>query len=115
MSARRLDGMLWWIDRWRTSSAFTHLTLEEQGAYRNLIEAAWLREGVLPDDDRILANACGDATAWPRLKVRVLAYFERTPEGWRNTTADEIRGKLRALRGHRRAAGLQGAAGRWGR
>jgi uncharacterized protein YdaU (DUF1376 family) len=75
---------LWHIDRWRTSSAFTDMTLEEQGAYRNLIDELWLRGGVLPDDDRVLGRLCGDSSAWARVSHAVMAKFERTKDGWKN-------------------------------
>jgi uncharacterized protein YdaU (DUF1376 family) len=110
----RRTGMLWWIDRWRKSTAFTDMTLEEQGAYRNLLDEAQLRGGPIPNDERILAKACGDATAWPRVREVVLARFELTPEGWRNATADEVREKGIAISETRSAAGIKGNLKRWG-
>lgn len=86
----RLTGLWWWIDRWRKSSAFLLMTLEEQGAYRNLLDAAALQGGVLPNDERVLANASGDALAWRRVKKTVMARFRLTDEGWRNETLDEV-------------------------
>jgi uncharacterized protein YdaU (DUF1376 family) len=80
----------WWVDRWRKSTAYTDLTLSEQGAYRNLLDELWLREGVLPNDQRILAKVCGDAVEWPKVRDKVLARFHLTDEGWRNVTHDEI-------------------------
>src|SRR5512139_1137583 len=89
----------WWIDRWRKSTAYTDLTLEEQGAYRNLLDELWLRGGLLPNDERILAKICGDALAWSRVRPAVLARFELTSDGWRNTTHDQV-----AHQAERRAA-----------
>lgn len=86
----RLTGLWWWIDRWRKSSAFRDMTLEQQGAYRNLLDDAALRGGPLPDDDRILGKASGDALAWKRLKAVILARFTLGPDGWRNETLDEV-------------------------
>ena len=85
-----MTGLWWWIDRWRTSDAFRMMTLEEQGAYRNLLDEAALAEGVLPNDERILARACGDATRWPDLRDRLLAKFTLTAGGWRNDTLDAV-------------------------
>jgi len=85
-----MKGLLWWIDRWRTSAAFRDMTLEEQGAYRNLLDEAYLSGGVLPTDDRVLAKACGDATRWPAVRDRVLAKFTRTPDGWQNDTLSAV-------------------------
>jgi len=83
-------ALYWWIDRWLKSTAYTDMTLEQQGAYRNLLDAATLRGGALPDDDRILAKACGDALAWAGIKDVVLARFYKTSKGWRNKTLDQV-------------------------
>jgi uncharacterized protein YdaU (DUF1376 family) len=83
-------ALYWWIDRWRKSSAFMDMTLEEQGAYRNLLDEAHLRGGPLPDDERILAKACGDALSWKRVQIAVMARFELKADGWHNSTLDEV-------------------------
>jgi uncharacterized protein YdaU (DUF1376 family) len=92
----RLTGLWWWIDRWRKSRAYMDLNLEEQGAYRNLLDEARLRaaDGTgIPDDDRILAKACGDATRWKKLRKHVLAHFTLEADGWHNATLEEIVGE----------------------
>lgn len=83
-------ALFWWIDRWRRSSAFMDMTLAEQGAYRNLLDEAHLRGGALPMDERILAKACGDAMAWPKVREAVMARFEKRADGWHNFTLDEV-------------------------
>lgn len=84
-------GLWWWIDRWRKSTAFTDMTLEEQGAYRNLLDEATLRGGALPDNERILAKACGDALRWKHVRAAVLARFPLGDDGMRrNETLDEV-------------------------
>ena len=83
-------ALYWWIDRWRKSTAYADLTLEEQGAYRNLLDEATLRGGPLPDDERILAKASGDATRWRRVRRAVMKRFIKTPDGWRNLTLDKV-------------------------
>lgn len=83
-------GLWWWIDRWRKSSSFMDMTLEEQGAYRNLLDEAWLRGGPLPNDERVLAKACGDALAWKRVRAAVMARFTLATDGWRHETLDEV-------------------------
>mgnify|MGYP001600513027 CR=1 FL=1 len=104
----RLTGLLWWIDRWRKSTAFTDMTLEEQGAYRNLIDEAHLRGGPIPNDERILAKACGDALAWTRVQTAVMARFELRPDGWHNATLDAIFAKTVELSRERSIAGRRG-------
>jgi Uncharacterized protein conserved in bacteria len=85
-----LNGLMWWIDRWRKSTAYIDMTLEEQGAYRNLLDEACLRGGPIPNDERVLARACGDVMAWKRVKAAVLAHFTLTPDGYRNETLDDV-------------------------
>ena len=105
----------WWIDRWRKSTAYTDMTLAEQGAYRNLLDELWLRGGLLPDDDRVLAKVSGDALEWPKVRAKVMARFQRTPEGWRNETHDEVvRGSGRqAEKGQKRASAAPRSGGRF--
>ena len=86
----RATALWWWIDRWRKSTAYIDMTLEEQGAYRNLLDEAALSDGVLPNDERILARASGDATRWPALREHLLAKFTLTPAGYRNDTLDAV-------------------------
>lgn len=85
-----MNALWWWIDRWRKSTAYTDMTLEEQGAYRNLLDEATLRGGPLPTDERILAKACGDALAWKKVRAKVLERFILTAQGWRHPTLDEV-------------------------
>lgn len=103
----------WWIDRWRKSTAYTDMTLEEQGAYRNLIDELWLRGGVLPNDDRILAKICGDALAWARVREVVLRRFVLTAEGWRNPTHDEVAAGSGKFQKAQSVKGKKGAEKRW--
>ncbi len=86
----RLHAMFWFIDRWRSSTAYTDMSLEEQGAYRNLLDEAQIRGGVIPDEERILEKACGDVRAWKRVRTAVLARFTLTADGWRNETLDKV-------------------------
>lgn len=86
----KLRGLIWWVDRWRQSSAYVDMTLEEQGAYRNLLDEAHMRGGALPLDDRILAKACGDAMRWRFIRKNVLKRFEKRADGWHNATLDAV-------------------------
>lgn len=85
-----MNGLYWWIDRWRKSTAYTDMSVEEQGAYRNLLDEATLRGGYIPNDDKILAKACGDPRIWKRVRTVVLARFELQPDGWHNATLDGV-------------------------
>jgi len=66
------------------------MTLEEQGAYRNLLDECWLRGGPIPLDERILARASGDPVVWPKIRNRVMVHFKKFADGWRNATLDEV-------------------------
>jgi uncharacterized protein YdaU (DUF1376 family) len=86
----KLTGMIWWIDRWRKSTAFVDMTAEEQGAYRNLIDEAWLRGGVIPDNPRAIAKVSCAEERWPKIKRVVMERFYLADGGWRNATVDEV-------------------------
>lgn len=84
----------WWIDRWRQSAAYTDMTAEEQGLYRNLLDEVWLREDhIVPDDERILGRVSGDHEAWKRCGKKVLRWMKKVPGGWTQTTALEVIGQ----------------------
>lgn len=71
----------WLIDRWRKSGAYLEMTSREQGMYRNLIDEAVLRDGVIPNDERLLSRACGDPLEWPDARDKVLRWFTPTLDG----------------------------------
>jgi uncharacterized protein YdaU (DUF1376 family) len=104
----------WWIDRWRRSTAYTDMTAEEQGVYRNLLDECWLRGGVIPDDDFALKKISGDPDAWPRVRKKVLDRFKKCEGGLRNETADEVIAKSSSLHQVRSEAGKRGNKARWG-
>jgi len=66
------------------------MNVEQQGAYRNLLDEATLRGGRLPNDEQTLARACGDPRIWKRVRPKVLQWFTLGPDGWRNDTLDEV-------------------------
>ena len=90
MRPMQYRALYWWIDRWRKSTAFVDMTLEEQGAYRNLLDEATLRGGALPVNDRALAKASGDAVRWPKLRKVIMRRFVRRRDGYHNETLDSV-------------------------
>lgn len=81
----------WWIDRWRNSTAYTDMTAEEQGLYRNLLDEVWMRpDHVIPDDQRVLARISGDHEAWKRSGRKVLQWMKKVPNGWTHIVALEV-------------------------
>src|SRR5262245_11320973 len=108
-----MNALTWWIDRWRKSSAYTAMTLAEQGAYRNLLDEATLRGGALPLDDATLAKACGDPREWRAVRKKVLARFTRQRDGYHNETLDLVLAKMQQISAQRSVAGHLGADARW--
>jgi hypothetical protein len=86
----KVRALYWWIDRWRKSTAYTDMSLEQQGAYRNLLDEAALRGGALPLDDKAIAKASGDATRWPKLKKTIMQRFVKRRDGYHNETLDSV-------------------------
>jgi len=110
-----MRGAWWWIDRWRKSSAFICMTLEQQGLYRNLLDVIWLFDGkAIPDEEKALISASGgDARAWAEHGATVLKWMRRVEGGWTNDTATEIMTEARRLSKIRAEAGAKGARSRW--
>jgi uncharacterized protein YdaU (DUF1376 family) len=100
----------WWIDRWRKSTAYTDMTAEQQGVYRNLLDELWLRDGILPLSEKALSQISGDSEAWPRARAVVLSRFERTDAGYRHQTHDEVSSQSRGFRDAQADAGRARAA-----
>jgi uncharacterized protein YdaU (DUF1376 family) len=114
-------GLWWWIDRWRRSPPWTDMSLAEQGGYRNLLDEQRLRGGRIPNDERVLAKACGDPLEWPVIREKVLAKFDVSEDGqWlSNRTATEVNAvsdslsEAQAAKGKARAAGAARVKGRF--
>ena len=88
-----MRGAFWWIDRWRQSSAYMDLSAEERGVYRELLDELWLRDGLLPANDRLFERLSGSPEVWARVGKNVITRFALTPEGYRNKTHDEVSGE----------------------
>lgn len=61
-----------------------HLSLEEHGAYLQLLMIAWRTpDCALPDDDKRLAMMLSvTPKKWSRLKPQVMAFWDRSDGGW---------------------------------
>jgi uncharacterized protein YdaU (DUF1376 family) len=100
----------WWIDRWRKSTAYMCMNAEEQGLYRNLLDACWLfPKAIIPDDERTLMMASGgEPEAWARSRKKVLKWMQKVPGGWTNETAKKVIKDYLGLRYARAQAGRKG-------
>lgn len=86
-----------------------HLSTEQHGAYRLLLDECWMREGVLPDNDRLLSKLTGLTPAkWSRIKGDVLAFFTWTPNGWRHKRIETELAKAAEAKSRRSQAGRKG-------
>ena len=101
--ARDSLGMMPWYPRdWRASTARAQLTVVGRLAYRELLDAGWLQGGSLPSDDRSLAGLAGISLKdWARVRVEVLAYFDKGEDG-------RLRNRRQAWE-HERAVALRDA------
>lgn len=61
-----------------------HLSLEEHGAYLQLLLIAWRSEGcALPDDDKRIARMLGvTPSRWAKLKPSIMAFWTLSEAGW---------------------------------
>ena len=77
-----------------------HLTLEEDGLYRRMLDMHWLTKGKgLPDDDLRLANTLRvDMATWLRLKPMMAPFFQIANGVWLNRrNYAEYLGRLEAM------------------
>lgn len=90
------------------------LTTIEHGAYLLLIMQAWMRGGLLPDDnDRLRAMTRMDLKAWNRSRETIMALFRKVEGGYRHKRIDRDMEARTAVSRVRGAAGKAGAKGRW--
>lgn len=67
------------------------MTPTEKGVYRDLLDELWLRDGLLPLDERVLRSVSRSSPkVWAKVRANVLSHFTLTKDGWRNATHDKI-------------------------
>jgi uncharacterized protein YdaU (DUF1376 family) len=113
--------MRWHVTRWRNSPRVLQMPLAAQGAYRNLLDAAWQQGGRLPNLPAVLWKyaLAQSPEEFAAVSAQVLAMFTVSECGnWlsnetlmeecadRMTFADELSRK-------RSEAGKKGSAARW--
>jgi len=113
--------MRWHVTRWRNSPRVLQMPLAAQGAYRNLLDAAWQQGGRLPNLPAVLWKyaLAQSPEEFAAVSAPVLAMFTVSECGnWlsnetlmeecadRSTFADELSRK-------RSEAGKKGSAARW--
>ncbi len=83
-----------------------HLSLEEHGAYLQLLMIAWRIEGCcLPDDDARLARMLGvTAAKWRKLKPSVMAFWTLQDGAWKQARLTKEREFVEQKRAKNKAA-----------
>ena len=106
-----LRAAWWWIDRWRRSTAYTDMTAEERGVYRELLDEVWQRPNhIIPDDPLVFARLAGGADVWARCSPKVLRWMQREAGGWTNATAMDVIKQSQEFRDRQAAKGRTRAA-----
>jgi uncharacterized protein YdaU (DUF1376 family) len=121
MAEKGRPWMRWHVTRWRNSPRVLQMPLAAQGAYRNLLDAAWQQGGRLPNLPAVLWKyaLAQSPEEFAAVSAQVLAMFTVSECGnWlsnetlmeecadRTTFADELSRK-------RSEAGKKGSAARW--
>jgi uncharacterized protein YdaU (DUF1376 family) len=82
LTMAEFPAMNWFADAYLADTR--HLSLEEHGAYRLLLDIAWRSPNrTIPDDDKRLSQMLGITRArWLRMRPTILAFWQRTDGGW---------------------------------
>lgn len=95
------------------------LSRVQKDAYKNLLQACFDCEGVLPDDGKLLARICDlDIRTFRKHQPVLMAFFYAAPEGWRHSRIDSDLARIARVKAHRSLAGQKGGlktAMRWHR
>lgn len=110
-------AMLPWFWRdWLAGNAKAVMSLECQGAYRNLIDRQWSSpDCMLPnDDDTLRAYAGATEDEWLRVRSRIMAWFDATDDGklFNKRVRFEWK-KSRSGRAEKRQRSKEAANARW--
>lgn len=105
-----------WVEADFRRKTLTMSRLQRE-AYRSLLQACFDCEGVLPDDDKLLARICNlDVRTFRRHRPVLEPFFYTSPDGWRHHRIDEDLARLAKQRDRLSAIGQKGGlvtAMRW--
>ena len=122
MAEKGRPWMRWHVTRWRNSPRVLQMSLAAQGAYRNLLDAAWQLGCRLPNLPELMWKyaLAQSAEEFAGLAAQVMAMFTVTDDGkWltNETLTEECAGRAEfaeELSRKRSSAGRKGNAARWG-
>jgi len=90
-----------------------HLSAEEDGAYRRLIDACWLRGGLLPaSDERFAIITKLTPKRWRAIKATISEFFLVADDGWRHKRVTKELAKAAQITEQRRNAGQSSGVAR---
>jgi len=105
------------VNDWLSSTSIKLMTLEEEGAYLNLLLHAWNDDNCcLPDNDKHLAALSKLGERWYGSKEKIKANFQPDPERPGkifNAKQRAVRAEQKARQDAARARGQKGAQARW--
>lgn len=106
----------WYPKDYLTDENVMVMTLEEEGAYRRLMDHCWL-QGSIPNDMRSLAALCKNITTsrMKKLWLNLQSCFQLDGDRWIHPRIEKERAKQKARKQAKSAAGSKGAAKRWGK
>lgn len=117
-SDEKRPAYLWYPKDYLTDENVAPMTLEEEGAYRRLLDYCWLH-GSLPGDMKQLASMCKiDGTRMAALWPAIRPCFRRHPtrkSRWISPRLAKEREALDQRRADKKKAGKMGAEARWGK
>jgi len=110
-----LPMLPWYCRDWFASDAFAAMSLEAQGAYRNLLDRAWQRPGcTLPNDpERLRELAKASPEEWERVRDVVLKWL---PESKQRRSSHRLLREWKEARARRtfsRERAAEAAKARW--
>lgn len=117
MAHRGFPYYNWFAGDWLSSGAHAVMSLAEQGAYRNLLDHAWLRDPPcsLPDDDRALSRLSGmTVREWSKSSAIIRAQFVQHDGKLRNEKLFLIFTIAIEASQKKSQAGKKGNESRWG-
>lgn len=73
----------WHVNRWRNSPRVLAMSLAEQGAYRNLLDAGWENQGQIPNQPQILWRyaMASSPSEWDAVSAVVISMFDVSDDG----------------------------------
>jgi len=107
---------MWSVRDWRGDDIYRLLSLEEKGAYRELLDECWIHQKIPNDVDRLARIAGMAIDAFKRLWSLIKEKFYEISEGWLSSKRlEQDRERLDEIREKRARAGQVSSAKRYGK